>query len=97
MEDSTRYKVRSFLVYLNLFFLLQALKLDGDIIQVGEGVQSEEIVFKWVNQWKAMISDGLFLLRDGSRFYGNWNHDSGSAEGRGQVGFMRTFCVYPTS
>ena len=61
MEDSTRYKVRSFLVYLNLSFLLQALKLDGDIIQVGEGVQSEEIVFKWVNQRKAMISYGLFL------------------------------------
>ena len=27
---------------------LQVLKLDGDVIQVGEGVRNEEVVFKWV-------------------------------------------------
>jgi len=53
VEVSSQYKV---------------LKLDGDILQVGEGVRNEEVVFK-----------------DGSRFYGNWNPDSGSPEGRGQV------------
>ena len=59
------------------------LKLDGDILQVGEGVLNEEVVFKWVQLCKSMFHDGSF--RDGSRFYGNWNPDSGSPEGRGQV------------
>ena len=59
------------------------LKLDGDILQVGEGVRNEEVVFKWVQLCKYMFHDGSF--RDGIRFYGNWNPDSGSAEGQGQV------------
>ena len=59
------------------------LKLDGDILQVGEGVRNEEVVFKWVVSCKSMFYDGSF--RDGSRFYGNWNPDLGLPEGRGQV------------
>ena len=62
------------------------LKLNGDVIQVGEGVRNEEVVFKWVLPpvYLSTFSDQS-PFRDGSRFYGNWNHDSGSPEGRGQV------------
>ena len=73
------------------------LKLDGDILQVGEGVRNEEVVFKWVQLCKSMSHDGSF--RDGSRFYGNWNPDSGSAEGRGQVSQRipcQSSCICPT-
>ena len=68
------------------------LKLDGDILQVGEGVRNEEVVFKWVVSCKSMFSDGSF--RDGSRFYGNWNPDSGSPEGQGQVSHEDSILVF---